>query len=126
MNWCEPDELYAWRLRQVKRVLRRGPTDPWLALDDIEAIINLTDDQVASHIEDGVNFTLDERHYGSKPTHREWKIAADQAVLDAGWSDVTGLGTRLRAFGRDCVTHGDMTPGAQRMLNRIAGEIERA
>jgi hypothetical protein len=26
---------------------------------------------------------------------------------------------RLAAFGRDCVTHGDMTPGAERMLNRI-------
>lgn len=26
---------------------------------------------------------------------------------------------RLRAFARDCVTHGDMTPAAQRMLGRI-------
>jgi hypothetical protein len=29
------------------------------------------------------------------------------------------LKLRLKAFGRDCVTHGDMTPGAERMLDRI-------
>lgn len=59
-------------------------------------------------------------------THREWKIAAAQAVIDAGWCDSTGLKARLRAFGRDCVTHGDMAPAAQRMLDKIADEIETA
>lgn len=33
---------------------------------------------------------------------------------------LTGIGSRLRAFGRDCVIHGDMTPGAKRMLDSIA------
>jgi hypothetical protein len=32
------------------------------------------------------------------------------------------LVTRLRAFATDCVTHGDMTPAAKRMLNRILDE----
>lgn len=36
------------------------------------------------------------------------------------------LPDRLRAFSRDCVTHGDMTPGAARMLQKIADEIEGA
>lgn len=33
--------------------------------------------------------------------------------------DCNGLKARLKAFGRDCVTNGDMTPGAKRMLDSI-------
>lgn len=29
------------------------------------------------------------------------------------------LTARLKAFGRDCVTHGDMSPAGERMLNKI-------
>lgn len=32
------------------------------------------------------------------------------------------LRSRLQAFGRDCVFHGDMTPMAERMLGRILDE----
>lgn len=32
------------------------------------------------------------------------------------------LRARLEAFSRDCVTHGDMTPAAARMLTRILEE----
>jgi hypothetical protein len=32
------------------------------------------------------------------------------------------LRSRLEAFGRDCVFHGDMTPMAERMLKRILDE----
>jgi len=34
--------------------------------------------------------------------------------------DLDSVAPRLRAFARDCLTHGDMTPGAARMLNSIA------
>lgn len=37
-----------------------------------------------------------------------------------------GLHTRLLAFARDCVTHGDMTPSAARMLSRILNETTTA
>lgn len=32
---------------------------------------------------------------------------------------------QLRAFARDCIEHGDMTPGGARMLNSIADRVER-
>lgn len=48
------------------------------------------------------------------------------AIAEAGWVDGVGLKARLKAFGRDCVTHGDMTPGAERMLNSIAEDIDKA
>jgi hypothetical protein len=45
------------------------------------------------------------------------------ALRDAGYTVVMSVQgaerARLKAFGRDCVTHGDMTPGAERMLDRI-------
>lgn len=34
------------------------------------------------------------------------------------------VAARLRAFAKNCVTHGDMTPMGARMLERIADEIE--
>lgn len=37
--------------------------------------------------------------------------------------DLIDLPERLRAFARDCVLHGDMTPMAQRMLDRILDEV---
>lgn len=36
--------------------------------------------------------------------------------------ELTVLVSRLRAFGRDCVLNGDMTPVGERMLNRILEE----
>lgn len=35
---------------------------------------------------------------------------------------LSALTRRLEAFSRDCVTHGDMTPAAARMLTRILEE----
>ncbi|MBL3752313.1 hypothetical protein [Mycobacteroides abscessus] len=59
-------------------------------------------------------------------------VDEDGDIWDADTSTVYDLGTlskmlaerteflaRLRAFGRDCVLNGDMTPGAERMLHRI-------
>lgn len=57
---------------------------------------------------------------------REDYLAMAAAIKDAGWIDGVGLKARLKAFARDCVTHGDMTPGAARMLDRIADELETA
>ena len=34
-------------------------------------------------------------------------------------ADIDGLVEQLKAFGRDCVTHGDMTPSAERHLLQI-------
>ena len=34
------------------------------------------------------------------------------------------LATRMKAFARDSVTHGDMTPAAARMLDRIIEQHE--
>ena len=39
---------------------------------------------------------------------------------------MTDIAARLRAFAKDCVSHGDMTPMAARMLNKIADEIAAA
>jgi len=36
---------------------------------------------------------------------------------------MTNIETRLKAFARDCVKHGDMTPAAERMLERLAQEL---
>lgn len=42
-----------------------------------------------------------------------------------GWRDGrNAVGSRVRAFAKDCVTQGDMTPMAARMLGKIADEIE--
>jgi hypothetical protein len=43
------------------------------------------------------------------------------AMLDAAEQHIEAgdLKARLRAFGRDCVRHGDMTPPAELMLKRI-------
>lgn len=37
--------------------------------------------------------------------------------------NVFELIAQVRAFGKECVTHGDMTPAAQIMLNRILDEF---
>ena len=36
---------------------------------------------------------------------------------------MSDIAARLRSFAKDCVTHGDMTPMAARLLNKIADEI---
>lgn len=76
---------------------------------------------------------------------REWSPNPLHATLTVLWSDVldirrryltlmhsrrktnhrddlADLNARLRAFGRDCVHHGDMTPSGQRMLESILDE----
>ena len=44
--------------------------------------------------------------------------------LRAGALTPINIAARLRAFGCDCVTHGDMTPVGKRMLDRIANGID--
>ena len=38
---------------------------------------------------------------------------------DEAWAELEDIKLRLAAFGRDCVYHGDMTPIARIMLERI-------
>ena len=51
---------------------------------------------------------------GGAPTHAE-VLGVVVAERDAALASIE----RLRAFARNCVEHGDMTPMAARMLNRI-------
>lgn len=52
-------------------------------------------------------------------------IGMRASIEEADKASRSAIAARLRAFARDCVTHGDMTPSGARMLDRIADEVER-
>ena len=47
------------------------------------------------------------------------RLAADGRLWKLAYSVGLARADRLRSFATECVAHGDMTPAAARMLNRI-------
>jgi hypothetical protein len=55
--------------------------------------------------------------YADRDAIIEYGIQVDPDCRDS----VDDLSVRLKAFARDCVEHGDMTPSAEQMLHSILG-----
>ena len=47
------------------------------------------------------------------------RLAADRRLWKLAYAVGLARADRLRSFATECVEHGDMTPAAARMLNRI-------
>lgn len=58
------EDVLAWKLNQILRVTNRA-IDPWLgeALDAIQAIAGLSDEEVTDFVLNGEHFPLDERWF---------------------------------------------------------------
>lgn len=90
----------------------------------------MSSDRIARAADEMLNaFDADEGLLGANYV-RDDGGGASAVVLDGQWDlrkvaralDDAGLfapTARLRAFATECVEHGDMTPAAARMLNRI-------